>query len=347
MARVLSGEASSAEVEELQLYIQLDPELGHHFELLKNIWLTKASAGADQSQSIDELLLRARSLEKQTVISRPADKPMHKWLAAAAILLLVFSAWRLLRPSSSFDAVTANQFSYNDSLVTRNGNRRLEVLPDGSKVWLNAGSKLSYVKEFDGPVRDVALEGEAYFDVAHLPERPFIVHVGDVQVKVLGTLFNVKSYPADSSVTTTLVHGSVSISRSSEPDEVLYTLSPREKVTVQKYASSERSSSVAEAKLEIPVIEKLDSVYQIAELPETAWVYNRLVFRAENFEALAAKMQRWFNVEIHFADDAVKQLSFSGSFENENITQALKALQDVAPFQFSLENKQVTISSLH
>jgi transmembrane sensor len=349
MARVLSGEASPADKDELDRHIQSDAELGRQFELLKKLWHAKPFATADPSSSIDELLRRARSIEEQSLPSIPSRSywAMRKWFAAAAILLFVFAGWRWLHPSSISTPVASHQISYTDSVVTRNGNRQLEVLPGGTKVWLNAGSRLNYSKAFDGATREVELEGEAYFDVAHLPRRPFIVHIGEVQVKVLGTLFNVKSYAADASVTTTLVHGSVAISRTSRPDEILYTLKPREKLTVRKYAVAENNNAETPAEQQQLLVEKIDTVHQIAELPETAWVYNRLVFRAENFETLAARMERWFNVEIIFSDEAVKRQTVSGSFENENIEQALKALQDVAPFRYAINNKKITISSLH
>src|SRR5690606_37889089 len=93
-------------------------------------------------------------------------------------------------------------------------------LADGTKVWLNAASRISYGKNFgNGALRDVYLDGEAFFDVAHDPDKPFIVHTSSIQIKVLGTSFNVRSYAEDNTIETTLVQGKVRIEHPDQAGE--------------------------------------------------------------------------------------------------------------------------------
>ena len=99
-----------------------------------------------------------------------------------------------------------------EKLLSTKGSRSRSLLPDGTTVWLNAGSKLYYENDFNG-TREVRLEGEAFFDVVKQTDRPFIVHTSGIDIKVLGTAFNVKSYPEDKTVETTLYRGLVQVFR--------------------------------------------------------------------------------------------------------------------------------------
>ena len=107
------------------------------------------------------------------------------------------------------------------------------LLPDGSTVWLNAGSRLTYDSLYGTTLREVTLSGEAYFDVVKNPKKPFIIHTGKINIRVLGTVFNVKSYPEEQTIETSLIKGSIEVSFPSQPSKKII-LKPNQKLIIDK-----------------------------------------------------------------------------------------------------------------
>jgi ferric-dicitrate binding protein FerR (iron transport regulator) len=225
------------------------------------------------------------------------------------------------------------------------------TLPDGSKVWLNAGSVLTYNKDFGGEIREVSLSGEAFFEVmpavspATAKRVPFIIHTRDLDVRVLGTAFNVKSYPGDKQTETSLVHGKVEVLIHNRPEEK-FTLRPNEKLVVM----NEETNRLATGKSNNPAnnqpfvsLSKLTYTEADSLLVETAWVQNKLVFDNESFREVATKMERWYNVEIEFRDEKKQEQRFTGVFENETIQQALDYMNITAPFHYSMHGNKIII----
>jgi ferric-dicitrate binding protein FerR (iron transport regulator) len=226
------------------------------------------------------------------------------------------------------------------------------MLPDGTTVWLNAGSKLFYDDNFRGATREVTLEGEGFFEVVKQPEHPFIVHTSGIDIKVTGTTFNVKSYPEDKTVETTLYHGAVKVFRHEESEKKAIQLKPNEKLILSKQAAYKPSGLSEGARptsiKEIPpsfVIAHIDSTKKESERFETAWLYSRLEFRGDSFEEVARKMERWYNVTISFTDEKVKQLSVTGSFQTETIEQAFAALKTGFPINYKITNHEIYVGS--
>ena len=249
-------------------------------------------------------------------------------------------------------AVVIDNKTEQAPIVANNGSRSRSLLPDGTIVWLNAGSKLHYENDFNGSTREVRLEGEAFFDVVKQPGRPFIVHTSGIDIRVLGTAFNVKSYPEDKTVETTLYRGLVQVSRKDDSKEKSIQLKPNEKLILPKQAAkeeeklSEEKTPLAKPTPASFIITHIDSTKKESERFETAWLYSRLEFRGDSFEELAHKLERWYNVTIVFADEKVKNLNFNGSFEKENVDQAFKALQVAVPlFNYKIENHEISVSS--
>ena len=224
-------------------------------------------------------------------------------------------------------------------------------MQDGTTVWLNAGSKLYYENDFAGTTREVRLIGEAFFDVIKRPEQPFIVHASGIDIKVLGTAFNVKSYPEDKNVETTLYRGLVNVLRHNAPAGTTIRLKPNEKLILPKQAAiiipdlSEKLTTSAKEPPASFTITHIDSTKKENERFETAWLYSRLEFRGDNFEELALKMERWYNVTIVFTDDEVKKLNFNGSFEKETVEQAFKGLKAAVPFNYKINDHEISVGS--
>lgn len=248
-------------------------------------------------------------------------------------------------------AVVIDNKTEQDPIVANNGSRTRSLLPDGTLVWLNAGSKLHYENDFNGRTREVRLEGEAFFDVAKQPHRPFIVHTSGIDIRVLGTAFNVKSYPEDKTVETTLYRGLVQVSRQEDITKKSIQLRPNEKLILPKQAAKEEeklSDEKTDWTNQLPAsftITHIDSTKKESERIETAWLYSRLEFRGDSFEELAPKLERWYNVTIVFADEKVKQLNVTGSFEKETVEQAFVALKEAFPINYKINNREILVSS--
>lgn len=356
IARVLTGEASFLEREELTGILNQDETLHQQFDLLTRIWSEKGGqVGQEESERAHSAITRIihKAEEEGRVIEMPATtsrwRSRKTWLVAASVLIVGCVGALFLN-----NVTAGNTQKKGNYLEAQNGSRSKSILPDGSTVWLNAGSKLFYENDFTGGTREVRLEGEAFFDIVKNPQRPFIVHTSGIDIKVLGTAFNVKSYPEDKTVVTTLYRGSVKVFRHDQTEKQAIQLRPNEKLILPKDArivegSAPRkivSDTLLKTAPSIPTIAAIDSAKKENERLETAWVYNRLEFERDNFEELARKMERWYNIKIEFTDEKVKQLAFHGSFETETVDQAFRVLKEAIPdFNYEIKNQVVIISS--
>jgi len=239
----------------------------------------------------------------------------------------------------------AGQVESNNELVftTRYGEKKFITLPDNSTFHLNSGSTLRVDKNFGRDNRNVYLSGEALFDVTHNASLPFIVHTDNYEVKVLGTLFNVKAYPGDKLSETSLLRGRVVITMKNSSRNIV--LIPDQKAVIDNTGDS---LLVKENRQDIlhKTISLLPLSYSTEDssVIETAWAQNKLEIVNENFAEMKDKLERWYDVKINFKDAEVSKYTFTATFERETIEEALKALQDAYHFNFSINGDEVIIS---
>lgn len=196
------------------------------------------------------------------------------------------------------------------------------VLEDGTRVWLNADSKLRYPSFFDGGRREVELEGEAYFDVARDTTRPFIVRTGQSVIQVFGTEFNVKAYPDEREERTTLVEGSVGLRHAGK----VYMLRPNDQAVVEEGR---------EVRLT-----------QVDARKEGLWRTGMFVFERETLESLMGELARWYNVTVFYTNERLKTLHFSGELDRyEDIGRILHMVGLTTDVTFSLQGRTVIVSS--
>lgn len=265
-------------------------------------------------------------------------------IVAAASILLVFSAWLF------YNSHKGEQLIKQNIVSTKNGSKSKIELPDGTQVWLNAGSKLVYDENYGKSTRHLRLVGEAYFDVVHNADMPFVIETRHMNVKVLGTAFNIRAYPEDITSEASLIRGSIEVSFPGRPSEKLI-LKPQQKITIVNKDSL--FSSIASAKSPLtndvfstlPVIALGALTYDQVDssVIETSWMVNKMIFRKKDFGGLARDMERWFNVSIQFSDSTLLDRKFTGTFYNENIKEALSALQLSFPFRYRLEKNERTV----
>lgn len=275
--------------------------------------------------------------------------------AAAVIAALVVVGLFLWNPfCHSSDGV--------DTVATKEGSRTKITLPDGSEVWLNSGSRLIYPKDFDClSTREVTLYGEAYFKVKHDTDHPFIIHTDYLDIKDLGTVFNVKAYPDEKEAVATLISGSIAVSIKDDPGRTI-VLKPHEKVSYfadvhglalekdspkpgDKELKALHPVALHNSSLEVSDIQPVVTPHGDTIVSETAWMNNKLVFQGEKFSRLAERMQRWYNVPVKIDNEQVADYSFTGIFSGETLMQALEELKMIRPFNFELERDTIVIKS--
>ena len=346
LTRKLAGEATKHELEELQNLIARYPDSIYYEEALKELWLP-AAEDIDTDQAFKDHISKFRdelNFEEETEeILSPRFFTRYKRYAVACSILLISGFGYLFLA----DSVKPYNEILHTQIVAGKGIRKQVTLPDGTHVWLNADSKLSFdlnMKEKDQ--RLVTLSGEAFFEVAHDKQRPFVVHTDKMSVKVLGTAFNMKAYPTEKKAETTLIRGSVELYINGKTPQK-FVLKPSEKFVLEdKKIQAVKSKILQPDEGRILLLENIDPIIVGSKkyIEETSWTENRLVFQNETFLELAPKLERWFNVSIQIKDEQIKQYRFTGIFTKETINQALAAMQITQPFHFKLNNHDVIIS---
>lgn len=358
LSKKLSGEASPEELVVLENLILEHPEWQYAIQNLGEIW--KYQPKKDQTEEEDAYMLHLQRMQELNVpfgnlpdqapvISLSGRKKMKRWYWAAAVLLLLAGAWTLLM--KPFKVSQGQEMARQVSeITTRPGSTSKVELPDGSMVWLNAGSKLTYNKDFGKELREVTLSGEGYFDVTKMKDKPFIIHTSNIKIKVLGTAFNVKAYPEDKLSETSLIRGSIEVTINNRPNDIII-LSPSEKLVVENDKVVRRGELTkpvdAPVTPMIPMVAVNKLRYSPADssIDEIAWIDNRLIFRNETMEELALRMERRYAVRIKIEAEELKEMKVNGIFDQESVTQALEALREMIPsINYVKEGSQIIIN---
>ncbi|WP_395809982.1 FecR family protein [Daejeonella sp.] len=206
-------------------------------------------------------------------------------------------------------------------LSTPMGGEYQLVLPDGSKVWLNSGSTLRFPTAFIGSERIVELKGEAYFDIAKNPKMPFLVRTNNaMDIKVLGTQFNIMAYDDEKNINTTLIEGSVEVLKGSGKT----MLKPGQEAILNRGSGNIK---VASADLEQAI----------------AWKNGYFIFYNENIESIMRKVSRWYNVDVVYQGN-LSNKDFVGTISrNKNISELLKMLELTGAVHFSIDGRRITV----
>jgi ferric-dicitrate binding protein FerR (iron transport regulator) len=360
IAKKLAGEANPAELHELEGLLRSNPELHYPVQTVADLWEhTSPNERTQAEEAFNRHLDRIDRLNIDysptlTVVTDEPEQPSklrRRALVLAPIALVVIGAVLLIkRPTTDLRTEIAAVPPVTDTrdISTTTGSRTQITLTDGTRVWLNSGSHIQYGKDFGSETREVNLTGEAFFDVAPDASHPFIIHTPKLDVRVLGTSFNLKSYPTDKTTEATLIRGSIEISIHNRPSDKII-LKPNEKLVVNNDDSLlvRKPASRREVRPEsLVVISQPTYEHRSGAIIETSWIDNKLIFQDEEFGDLARQMERWYGISIRFEDARLEQLRFTGIFEKESIRQALDALKltdQTARFDYAIEGNQVTI----
>ena len=206
------------------------------------------------------------------------------------------------------------------TLATPKGGEYQITLPDGTKVWLNSYSSLSFPEAFSGQERRVKLNGEAYFEVAKNKDKPFYVSVNDVTIRVLGTHFNISAYRDDKEITTTLLEGSVQVAKNNKQN----ILKPGQQAIV---ASTSDVIAVSEARIKEVM----------------AWKNGYFIFNDEDIFSIMKQISRWYDVEVEYKGDFGGQ-RFGGTFyRSKSISELLRHLERIGKIHFKIDEGRITV----
>ncbi|MCF6406148.1 DUF4974 domain-containing protein [Chitinophaga filiformis] len=355
LGRKISGEATLDELRELEALLKEDAALSYQASLIKELELSTPDITGETETALEKHMQRMQELYPQDfqvtasgLVTGPEMPESRSWLRRNGIKALVAAASLIVVAMVGLWSLRDRKAPDNKELVseisTRHGSRTMVTLPDGSVVFLNVSSKLTYDYGNDNS-RQVVLEGEAFFDVFKDEQRPFIIHTKKMDITVLGTTFNVRAYEEDKTVETSLIQGKVEVTIKGEvPKKVI--LSPNQKIVLFNEEQQPKMVSVPATvgpdkesyRLEEVTVNPHDSL-----VAETAWKENCLVFNNERFADIALKMERWYDVQIIFADKQVEDYRFTGTFINETVDQTLEALRFTSPFHYRIEKKKIII----
>jgi len=339
----LAGEATPEEQTEIADLLRDHPEWHLRLELYTNLYNSHPQTTLDAGTTHFSRHLQRLSNHLDT----PPLKHEHPhrrrlfrpWMAAAAILLLAIAFIWLLK-------TTNNSEQDFNTVSTRPGSRSKLQLPDGTTVWLNSDSRLSY--KVTNTTREVQLTGEAYFDVAKDKAHPFHVHTTTIDILVLGTAFDVRSYNNEHNTETSLFQGSVEVTLRNSPDKKII-LHPEEKITVNNNEASVTSIKTKrqpepDADQPLLTLGKVHRQQADSSAIETLWTKNQLYFDDRSLEEIGLALEHWFGVRVNITSETLKQRHFSGNFEEKTLPEVMEALQFTGMLHYSIKNKEVTIT---
>jgi transmembrane sensor len=239
--------------------------------------------------------------------------PLQK--VAAALIILIGASFLLLRNSIS----STNQMA---TVTNPAGQIKQLQLPDGSKLWLNAKTELRYKKAFASN-REIELDGEAYFEVTHNPEHPFVVKTGELQTKVLGTRFAIKNYKEENRTTIALISGSIQVAKKSEKPTLL-------KPTTQLSFNKSNNET---------------NLFTIDTSAVLAWTYGKLQFEGESLSSITTSLERWYGVKFVFTDSSQKNCRYYMGFDNKSsLEKTITAMAELTRMQYKIDNSTITVT---
>lgn len=338
LTRKIAGEATPEELGELSYLLTKYPDSVYYEALLEQVWeLGNNEQPADLDEAFNKHKLKYQAeldFELDTKV-KPVfyKRPAFVFATICSILLLISTNFI----KNDISPVKEERIE----IFAGKGVRKEIKLPDGTVVQLNSDSRISYDMDMQhSAIREIKLIGEAFFKVAHDKSKPFIVRTDKVAIKVLGTEFNLKDYPGDAGSETTLIKGSVELTINGRSDQK-FVLKPSEKFALLRKAKKQSSHNTNSVLMieNIAPVKVGDKEY----IEEISWTENKFVFQNESFEELLPKLERWFNVQIKLEDPKIKSYKFTGIFINENIIQALEAMQLIKSFNYKLEENELKI----
>lgn len=286
-------------------------------EYIKNIEIESLKDEVDVDREWERLF---SSIEKKTISKMKTRRLFLQYMKyAAAVVLGIGVSLSTLYLTNQENLSTVGNYK----LVTSKGEKSYLQLPDGTRVWLNSCTTLEYAENYGHSNRSIYLDGEAYFEVAKNKDLPFVVKANGIDVKAIGTAFNVSAYMEDSQLTTTLFNGKVAVQPTLTKQEVL--LEPNQ---VAVYDKSRNKIEV------VPYDKKLFA----------QWRGGFLSFKMMYLQDITKLLERNYNVVFRYENQGIKKLRFSGSFRNnEDLSEILNVIKTNTGIRYQILKDTIVI----
>lgn len=299
---------------ELQSWLKYSPDNGTEYEEITRLFTYSDRLLAMKKINTGDDLLEVKKKMNRVRNVKNVFLGFQKVAAVLIIPLLLYTAWTI------WGLPVGNKTSgVIKSTETTQGVRSQIRLSDGTEVWINSGSKLTYPEEFNDKFREVRLTGEAYFQVKSDHEHPFYVDLGGYKIKATGTSFNISSYPDDQEIATYLEHG---------------------KIFLLMNTGEGKTRSVPLDEKETVILNKTKNQYRIKRAEGgkyLAWIDGKLVLKNDNIHDVAVRLGRWFNAEITFEDELLQSgYVFTATFKKESLEEALTLLSYSSPITYKI-----------
>lgn len=305
ISKYLDGEALQEEVEQLSGWVEESDENFRYFMQIKNIREVSNSAFNPYDIDVEGAYTKVNRQIKSEKINHSL---FYYWQRIAAILIIPLLAYTVYTNSKSHTEVSIAE----QEVVAPYGTRSIVNLPDGSKVWLNAGSSIKFPTVFANSERSVSLSGEAYFEVESNKDNPFIVKTPSLDVKATGTAFNVEAYEKDTVVAVTLEEGVVSVLFGDDKSVKLFSQ--------QKFDFNKQNTA--------------HKINETNTYKWCAWKDGVMVFRDDPLEYVFKRLGQTYNVDFIIKDQQIARYLYRATFEGESLDEILKLLAISAPIRY-------------
>ncbi|PKO99109.1 MAG: hypothetical protein CVU13_08270 [Bacteroidetes bacterium HGW-Bacteroidetes-8] len=336
LLKYIKGEATNKEEIEIYDWIGKNPDNKRYFVILNNLWI---------SQNISQNKADEREVEEIRLLTTKRGnlfKRYGKYISYAAVAVVVLSLSlnlflldsnnKLVRKFSN-TPVRLSELSpdYKHEIYTEKGVKAKITLPDGSAVWLNSDSRITYPDRFESDIREVEFSGEAYFDVVSDSLRPLIIKTNkDFKIEVLGTQFNVRSYDNDNEAQTTLYTGSLNIvskgvsSGLKGAKDIVTTLKPSESCIIR-----EKQNPIH--------IKPADANKQYA------WKEGKIIFDSTPLSEVIKMLERWHGTEFVVKDPSIYRFDITAKFRSESIVQIMEMIKYCSLVDYTIDSNKVVL----
>lgn len=315
LARILTGEAKSEEKEIFYLKLSESKEAEEEFFRVKDLWMRASMINTkiDTDSEFENLWKKISTPVKQTTFS--IERRIIQYAAIGLFILGIggLSGYYISKKGFEYPETGTQKYT------ALKGSVSIVEFQDGTKVWLNSGSELTYREDRKGKQRLAELKGEAYFVVKHREDFPFMIKANQIIVKDLGTTFNIKAYSDDKFVETSLVEGKADILSSNGTPMV--SLKPGESAVYSPQTKNIKMRPVEENIL-------------------SAWRDGKFVIRDQRLEDIFKELSRWYEVKFRFENDALRDYRYTGNIKKSTTAQhVMKMLKLTANFNYRIIEK--------
>jgi transmembrane sensor len=333
LRKFANNRCTPAEVDTVFKWINEDPNAASGEPVFRNLW-DELQPDYDTEDETDQLrldkihhkisIIRLEQSDSTKVRILPVRRTSFIQIISRVAVILLIPVITLFVYIRFFQSQFMPAPSLISEIIAPSGSRTSIELSDGTKVWLNQGSKMVYPQKFTGKIRAVQLSGEGYFDIAPDKAKPFIVESGEIAVQATGTMFNVKAYADEAEFETSLESGAVTILRQrANKSSVVHEMKPGQRFVLNK--------TTHQYSLETEDLTRYVS-----------WKEGKLIFKDDPLDEVARRLSRWYNAEITIKDPEINELTYTATFADEPLEQVLDMIEEIMPVSFTVPKRTKT-----